>query len=264
MLEHDFLVDSWMIDILDQNNKFKIPKDTTRVKIDVGLAGDACNSAIWLADDLNCTVIAIEPQEFCWEHIFQLGSNGYSYKDRGKSTCIDHPNWKIVQLKDNIVTQNNEKVCSIGNRLLKIRTAIDDSKKPHYEKMYNNNVNAGASSLVFVDNGEFSQEDYQEVPVSSLEFILDHFPWDRFSYIDHLKTDCERLDEQAIMGLGKYLNRIVYISVEISHNYEFLSWMESNEFNRITNNKFGNVDFVNNKYLDVISENNIKNLTLGH
>jgi hypothetical protein len=40
--------------------------------------------------------------------------------------------------------------------------------------------------------------------------------------------------------------------------------MESNEFNRITNNKFGNVDFVNNKYLDVISENNIKNLTLGH
>ena len=51
---------------LDSNSKFIIPDNINSIKIDVGLAGEAPNSAIWLDETTDRFVIGIEPLSYHW------------------------------------------------------------------------------------------------------------------------------------------------------------------------------------------------------
>ena len=62
-----------LIPISDIRNVF-IPTSCKYLKIDIGLAGDAPNSAIWLSDTSDRFVIGIEPLEYHWKHMSRLGS----------------------------------------------------------------------------------------------------------------------------------------------------------------------------------------------
>ena len=77
---------------------------------------------------------------------------------------------------------------------------------------------SGASSLLKHNSSHPQGNDIEavfEVNTISLKSILDYIPWDRFKYIEHIKTDCEGYDYTVVKSIGEYLDRIVYISSEM-------------------------------------------------
>jgi hypothetical protein len=257
-----FYKNTWFDRYLGENGKIIIPENLTRIKFDVGLAGDAPNSALWLTEDNDTFVIAIEPLDYHWKHLEKLGS-----PDNNED--LKHPDWKIIQLGINSVTMNREILCNIGDRFLGLRLAINDVVEPEVQKFYLNKIgNTGSSSLREPLPQNFENFDKElEIEVCSLEFILDHLPWDKISYIEHIKTDCEGLDYQVVKSIGKYLNKIVYISSEYD-NYspstmtEFIEFMQKNNFTLMKNDG-GNMDFKNNHFDDEIKNKGIRQLTFG-
>jgi len=262
MSNHLFNKEIWIDKWLDNENLIKIPQNFTKLRIDVGLAGDAPNSAIWLSEVDDVFVIGIEPQQFMWDSLNLLGSANNT------TETIIHPEWKIVQLSKNAITQKKQIICSLKNNFLPIKTAINNVEIPGKQNFFVNTENEiGASSLRYPKEREHLIDKTIEVNVCSLEYILNHIPWDRFNYIEQIKTDCEGLDFDVIKSLGKYLNRIVYITSELyiyesEKNMEFIRWMELNNFKTLNKNG-GNVNFVNNNFLEEIDINNITNKTLG-
>jgi len=254
-----FLETTWISKILD-NNLILVPQNIKRIKIDVGLAGDAPNSALWLSDDTETFVIGIEPLDYHWKHIEKLGS-----PDNNED--LEHPNWKILQLSNNSVQQKRNKICSIDDRFAPLKLAISNVDSPTSQTFYLNSIgNTGSSSLVHPSKRIVSFEKEITVDVCSLEYILNLIPWDRFDYIEHIKTDCEGLDFEVVKSIGKFLHKIVFITSELDSfnpkgNSDFIDFMKSNGFS-VSESSPGNVDFKNERYNDIIIKNNITNLTL--
>ena len=103
--EADFIKRTGLFKNLE-NNVIKIPEHCTSIKIDVGLAGDAPNSALWLKGDPHVFVIGIEPLEYHCQHLYELGKPD-------NNTHMQHPRWPIIQLKHNAVLLNREKTAFI-------------------------------------------------------------------------------------------------------------------------------------------------------
>tara|TARA_Y100000310_G_C20454466_1_gene702386 strand:+ start:55 stop:852 length:798 start_codon:yes stop_codon:yes gene_type:complete len=162
---------------LDDNNKFIIPPYINHIRIDVGLAGDACNSQMWLEETNDRFVFGIEPLEIHHQHLKQH---------------------------------------NFGERFLLVKGAISNTPSPTKKTFYHLH-NTGASS--FLEPKDKSHLKKKEVVNTfSLEFLLDHIPWDRFEDIEHIKTDCEGTDYEAIKSIGRYLLRVGAISSEVSLN----------------------------------------------
>ena len=99
-----------------------------------------------------------------------------------------------------------------------------------------------------------------KTPVVSLEMILDHVDWKRFELIEHIKTDCEGKDYDVVRSIGKYLDRVAFITSEVSKN-NVGHWKGQNDgwdlYHLLTNNGFvileiigADVTFVNQKLLE--------------
>lgn len=174
-----------------------------RVKIDVGLAGDAPNSAMWLADGYD--VIGIEPLEYHWQHLTELGSPD-------NNTEIQHPNWMILQLGQNAVTLNREKICD-ASRFIPVKAAIDNCDPCKGSFFVNGLGETGSSSLI--KGPKFDHEVI--VDIFSLEYLCNNLPWDKLDYICQVKTDCEGKDFDVIRSLGNYLTKTIYITCETCH-----------------------------------------------
>ena len=58
-------------------------------------------------------------------------------------------------------------------------------------------------------------ERIDKVPVISLKMVFDHFPWDRFEYIDYIKIDAQGSDLNILKGAKDYLKeKVVYVTAE--------------------------------------------------
>ena len=192
----------------------KIPTELKQIRIDVGLAGEAPNAALWLSQTTDRFVIGIEPLPYHWKMIknFETSNSKRPY-----------PKYiPLLQLEENVVKLNRQVICDVGNRFLPIEAAIDDIQEVTNKKFYmmdRTDGASGSSSLLKPSNDHphFIEEEV-EVRTHSLERVLDKVDWDRFEYIEHIKTDCEGKDFDVVKSIGKYLTKIVFITSEMSNN----------------------------------------------
>ena len=123
---------------LDDNEKFKIPSGITSIKIDVGLAGEAPNSAIWLDETPDRFVIGIEPLSYHWDMLKEL-STANSKREYPKD-------FRFIQLDRGVIELNGKEISSIGDRFCGVQCAIDDiGNKIDVVKFYEMDRTDGAS-----------------------------------------------------------------------------------------------------------------------
>ena len=252
--------------ILGPDGKLKIDKDLLSIKIDVGLAGEAPNSAIWLSETPDRFVLGIEPIPYHWKMIenFETSESLRPYPE----------DFKIVQREEGVVKLNREVVCSIGNRFAKLECAIDDveeEQEKDFHVMDRKDGASGSSSLLrpSEDHPHFTEE-IIKVKTISLEKILDHVDWDRFPFIEQIKTDCEGKDFDVVRSIGKYLDRILFITSEMTNNTHhwhdscdqqgFINFMQSKGFIPQVSGG-GEVLFLNKHILQTL---NMVKLQLNH
>jgi hypothetical protein len=253
-----------------KDNKLDIPSHLKYIKVDVGLCAEAGNTAAWLSDTTDRFVFSIEPLPYHWT-VMQNYDTAYT-------DCRKYPGIKHIQLEKNAIVQNRQLVCNIDNRICGIQAAIDNvqniSTRDFYEVIYDD-TRSGASSLLELTPEHPQGKNIKEiikVPTISLESILDLVPWNRFEYIEHIKTDCEGYDPVVVESVGKYLDKVVYFSCEMLrkpwHHYnepdanEFINFMQSNNFD-VLKERGGEIDFVNKNLYHKIKEDNLNNNTLG-
>ena len=243
---------------LDKNSHYVISDEQKYIKIDVGLAGEAPNSAIWLSETTDRFVIGIEPLAYHWKMINNFESSNskrpYPYE------------FRILQLEEGTVKLNKQNICKINDRFFGIECAIDRVAEPTTKTFYQMDRTDGASGSSSLlkptkHHPHFIEEEI-EVPVVSLEKILGHIDWNRFPFIEQIKIDCEGHDLEVIKSIGKYLNKIVFITAEMSpansnhwegatHHEDLLHFMSDNNFVAKERNG-GDVSFVN-KELEPVS-----------
>ena len=189
----------------------KIPPELKQIRIDVGLAGEAPNSALWLSQTTDRFVIGIEPLPYHWGMIRNFETS---------NTKRPYPSYiPLLQLEENVVKLNKQVICDVGNRFLGIEAAIDNIKGVQKKKFYmmdRTDGASGSSSLLRPsDKHPHFIEQEVEVTTHSLEHVLDSVDWDRFPYIEHIKTDCEGKDFDVVKSIGKYLDKVAFISPEL-------------------------------------------------
>ena len=222
---------------LNSDDKFIISDDINCIKIDVGLAGEAPNSAIWLDETPDRFVIGIEPLTYHWRMLLEL---------KTANSKREYPkNFKFIQLERGVVELDGVEISKIGNRFCAVQCAIDDVGENlefmNFYEMDRTDGASGSSSLLqpsqhhphFVQN-------IVETPVISLESLLSFVDWNRFSYIEQIKTDCEGKDYDVVRSIGKYLDRILFITSEMvgnTHHWinscdpqHFINWMNERGF----------------------------------
>jgi len=246
----------------------KIPSQFKQIRIDVGLAGEAPNAALWLTKTTDRFVIGIEPLPYHWKMIknFETSNSKRPYPE-------DIP---LLQLEENVVKFHRKVVCDVGDRFLAIEAAIDNVKEPVTQKFYMMDRTGGASGSSSLlqpsqSHPHFIEEEV-EVETYSLEHLLDQVDWERFKYIEHIKTDCEGKDFDVVKSLGKYLNKIVFITSEMTNNLhhwngsgdpqEFVDFMQNAGFVVIFQGN-GEIVFFNQSFEKEVREDKLDYTTLG-
>ena len=237
-----------------KDNKFVIPSHITDIHIDVGLAGDAPNSALWLLNP-DCFTIGIEPVDHHLEGLFNC------------TTRSAHVHaWPIVQLYNNSVTYKGEKMIDIAGRFCLVRAAIFNTQTPKPVTFYLNKQSkneSGSSSVVHPSQRPLQFQGREDifdkeikVPSCSLEYILKHIDASKYPYITHLKTDLEGYDFEGVMSAGSKITNIVFITCEWNHNTtesqrrSFHKFMTATGFS-VLRCEGGNIDFGNNRYKEL-------------
>lgn len=241
----------------------QVSRSLKHLRIDVGLAGDAPNSALWLKETTDRLVIGVEPLDYHWRHLYKLGSPDGESKTNP---------WYILELETDSVVINGTKVCDINNRFIGIRGAIDNTNQPKEQSFYKNKTGYTGSSSLLKQNITDRFEQEIKINTFSLEYLIDNLP-KKFDYIEHIKTDCEGKDFDVVKSIGKYLSNIVFISSEVRNNNpnewigtqnpnEFITYMRDNNFEILTDHN-NNIDFVNKLYKEEIKINNLTNHIVG-
>jgi hypothetical protein len=76
------------------------------------------------------------------------------------------------------------------------------------------------------------------VPVYKLSNFLDYIDFNKIEYIDYLKIDVQGYDINVLKGVGEYLKKFVYVTIEpdVEHYHNAESNSEVNITNYIENN----------------------------
>jgi hypothetical protein len=225
-----------------------IPAHIKRIKIDVGLSWCAPNSAAWLTQnvDKDLFVIGIEANRFACERI-------------GTKVLNPHPPKEEHEIND-------------SNYML-VNCAIDNTDKIEMKTFYHIGVDPGTSSLLkptarLKDRHGLEVEEASDVPCLPLSMILDRIPWDRFEFVEHIKTDCQGKDMEVFLSIGDHVDKVVFLDSEVSTN-----GLYENETNRnliiqtITAKGFKvlthgvNTSFVNTKLEHLVVKHKLNNYT---
>jgi FkbM family methyltransferase len=159
--------------------RLDLPAFVNRIKIDVGLSGNAPNSFAWLNEDpVGLLVIAFEPV---------------------KKNLI-----ALNQLIDSVPNPSD-----LRKRFWILPFALGSS---YGSSQIHVTADAGQSSLLIPKDTSIIES--QGTVVVTLEQFLKLIPEDRFPIIDFLKTDCQGTDLEVLRGAGSQLQRIVVITVE--------------------------------------------------
>jgi len=259
MDQHKFLLMSKLYGFLNPEQKLSVPSSTSDIYIDVGLSGDAPNSALWLLNK-SAFCIGIEPVKEHWNALFSMDylspNGGFPFQE-----------WPVVQLFNHSIMYKGEKVADISHRFVGVHCAIADQDNLSLRTFYLNSFlhgESGSSSLLHpkerplqFSNREYIYDKEILVPTCSLDFIINHLDWPISDPITHLKTDVEGSDFDAVKSSGAHLERIIYVSAEWNHNSNesvkrsFYDFMCSKGFS-VHKCEGGNIDFVNNRYTEKI------------
>ena len=224
-----------------KNGELHFPSWCKRVKIDVGLSHNAPNSQAWLEKDDDLLVLGIEPNEDAIKTIKGLQEPPY------KSKWVLDKNY-------------------ISKRFFMIQVALSDENRLDTFYKVKNKVNErmegydmGSSSLYKPKQLEYQQSD---VSVFRLDELLNIFDWKSVPRIEQVKIDAQGEDFKIVKGIGPYLEKIGYVTIETSTygQYEGVteelgtidSLMSANNFAKISggddstyqNLRFTDADFI--------------------
>jgi hypothetical protein len=269
---HKFLNASGLYGFLAHNQKISIPSNINDIYIDVGLSGDAPNSALWLIND-SAYCIGIEPLALAWRlGLFCQTMKGPDEKEWGWQE------WPIIQLYNHSVMYKGKRIADISNRFAAIQCAIANQNEPSMKTFYLNSYEhgeSGSSSLLhpserplqFLNRPNIFDREIT-VPCCSLQYIIDYIDWPNCKPITHIKTDVEGTDFDAIKSAGHHLERTIFVSAEWNHNSSesvkkmFYSFMCDLGFS-VHRCEGGNIDFSNNRYNEMIKARGLTCRTHG-
>lgn len=220
-----------VIFIMDEYFKnVSIPDNITHIKIDVGLGMYNINSTNWLCNESDLFVFMFDP------NIDSISSSVSSMKNRFN------------------ISDNNYYIFPI---------ALSNVDEPTTMNFYSMEIDGGTSSLyrpVDINLGPIKK--IYSVPVFSLKNFFDHFPWNRFEYIEYIKIDAQGADLDIIKSAGSYLKeRVVYITAEpedsqyenCSNNNEdnMEEYLITQNFVKIQHPNTKDPTFINKKFYDL-------------
>lgn len=239
----------------------------SRVKIDVGTSITAPNSELWLRRCQNMIVYGFEPCATTRDYLL----SGKYYKE----------NYFRLDLE------------RMNKTFFLYPYAIDDVNGIVKKEFHTTNI-LGCSSLYKpseIDDTRIAKT--ETVECLPLSLFFDSFPWDKVPYIEHLKIDAQGNDFRVLKSCGKYLEKIVFVTIEIGgehiqyrcneensgHSYNLVNdFMTANNFalynspicNPFDGNVYtyqeiigGNYNYVNKKYLDIVIEKDLDCSHLG-
>jgi FkbM family methyltransferase len=182
------IVKSVLNQILDTNKKIKIPEECNRVLLDIGTSYNAPNTHVWTQETEDVCVFAFEPNPF-------------------NIKCLKEGRW-IGSSWQNPLQLNVE---NLGKKVFLIESALSDGK-PRYSDFYCTEEDPGTSSVY--EPTYISVKEKVEVPVITLKDFFDLFPWDKISFIEHIKIDAQSSDFDIVKGMGEHIKNVLYLTVE--------------------------------------------------
>lgn len=183
---------------------FNFPENVKFLRIDVGLSDDSSQSVEWLLNTDDRGIIAIEPHP---SNIITLLNGGYKTHS--------------VSLNNNVVSSNNN-VKNIDGKYILINCAIDNVDSLTFQKFYSAYPDHGNSSLIPFQNLKISGNEieyYINIPTIPLSKILNKIDWEKFDFIEVMKTDTELKDLDVLKSCGDFLKKVVYLRVEAFKGY---------------------------------------------
>ena len=229
--------------ILDENNKIIFKDNIKHIKLDVGLSFDAPHSQNWIDNDNenNIIVIGFEANPLWNDYILSPIKNN-NFKDFHTYT---------IPLKYE----------NIYNKFFLVPIALGNVSAPEFMTFYVPDHSEGCCSLLIPNKAILGDVVKTHiVPVYNLSNFLDYIDFNKIEYIDYLKIDVQGYDINVLKGLGEYLKKIVYVTIEPEvHQYHGAeSNSKENINNYMINFGFTKVDhpntqdptYINNNYID--------------
>lgn len=223
--------------------KIKFNKNIKRLRIDVGTAATAPNSAFWLSKYDDVGIIGFEPSP----KNFKILTTGYKtnqYLDESRLIIRDN----IIKYKNKIKKHLEQNVVYIFN------IGIDNVKKPIIKKFYSvEEKNFGCSSFnkPIEDKLKLKVEKIFNIKVFNLKSFLTKLDKTKFKYIEFLKTDTQGNDLKVLKSCGNEINRICFIQTEYWANQEYFGDLSRKEALKKTINFMKNKNFHCYYYTDV-------------
>lgn len=173
---------------LDENGKIYLPDFCERVLFDIGTSYNAPHSQVWTKETKDVCVFAFEPNPFNIECLNE---------GRWLKSSWQHP----LQLNPEVL---DEKVFLINAALL--------DGNPKYVDFYCAEEDPGTSSVYEPTYIKVSEK--IKVPAIRLKDFFDVFPWGKISFIEHIKIDAQSADFDIVKGMGEYIKKVLYLTVE--------------------------------------------------
>ena len=187
------IVASILNDLVDKNQQIKLPNWCNKVSIDVGTSINAPNSEYWINSDDELCVFAFEPNPFNIEHLKKGDKIWPIHLDPQK----------------------------INKSFFLIECALSKGE-PRVSNFYCTDSDSGTSSMF--KPSYFGVREVVQVPVISLKSFFDLFPWEKISFIEHLKIDAQSADFDIVIGAENYLKeKVLYLSVETNTGNQYLN-----------------------------------------
>ena len=213
-------------------DKIKLPDWCKKVKIDIGLSGNAPHTKLWTDEEKDLLVFGFEPLP---ENIEMIK------KSQSK--------WPI-RLNPNL----------INDRVYIIQTALGNVENESTAKFYATEIDTGCSSLYKPSQFKIKYE--IDVPVWSLHHFLELFPFDKIERIDYMKTDCQGSDLDILKGSKDYINKIAIITSEAEEGHyigakngvkDIDNYLKKHGFTMVRTDNANDPTFYNEKYIDDFS-----------
>ena len=229
--------------VFDENNKIIFTDNIKHIKIDVGLSFDAPHSQNWIDNDTenNTIVIGFEANPFWNDYILQPIKNN-NFKDFHTYT---------IPLKYENVYKS----------FFLVPIALGNVDTPTFMEFYVPNHSEGCCSLLKPNNKTILGDIVKThiVPVYTLSNFLDYINFDKIEYIDYLKIDVQGYDINVLKGVGEYIKKFVYVTIEPEveqyHNAELNSvenisnYMVNNGFTKINHPNTIDPTYINNMFI---------------
>lgn len=185
-------------------NKYK------QIRIDVGCAATAPNSALWILDNPKVEVHAFEPDLRSFR-ILKYGKSTNQYPD--KLRIIKKK--KIISFKKKVLKKIQDKNFKIYN------CGIDNVSFPTKKFFYHvGKENYGCSSLIKPISEKLGiKTDYRKlVKIYPLSFFLKKF---KGKYVEMLKSDTQGNDLNVLKSSGNLIKKIIFIQSEYWANQDY-------------------------------------------